>query len=222
MFREDPLTFQLRGIGSKLWLSIQDFWRLFSFSWLIPEHNEVSWHSPLNITSLFPCFTFPSPFSHAVPTLTLFILILILPSLLSPQSPHGPNCSSPFHQFVTPPPSSLRAAERHLYKLGQIPLNLCLTNVCWVFFSAWMLLLCTNWTSGVWSHLPEGLRWILCGRNAPHIAFIHTPEEDRALLSSGTNKTGPKGRAWCQVCLLLTDFIFQVDLHWKQVTNFSW
>lgn len=168
------MTFQLRGIGSKLWLGIQDFWRLFSFSWLIPEHNEVSWHSPLNITSLFPCFTFPSPFSHAVPTLTLFILILILPSLLSPQSPHGPNCSSPFHQFVTPlPPPCVLQKDTFISWVKF--LSICASQMyVGFFFSGWMLLLCTNWTSGVWSHLPEGLRWILCGRNAPHIAFIHT------------------------------------------------
>lgn len=45
-------------------------------------------------------------------------------------------------------------------------------------FTRWMFLQCADWTSHVWSLLPAGFRWILCGGNAPHIACSLTPEKE--------------------------------------------
>lgn len=53
-------------------------------------------------------------------------------------------------------------------------------------FTRWMFLLCADWTSHVWSHLPAGFRWILHGGNASHIASCPlTPEKEGFIEISG-------------------------------------
>lgn len=53
-------------------------------------------------------------------------------------------------------------------------------------FTRWMFLLCADWTSHVWSHLPAGFRWILCGGSAPHIASCPLiPEKESFIEISG-------------------------------------
>lgn len=148
----------------------------------LSDHLIVPSQSHLHLT------TFSAPSSS--PLVPIFLTFLIPTSLVSPGPPplqpsSGSNSSSR-------PPSLL--SERHLYTEGQIPLNLCLTNLC--FLSPGECFCCVQTERAVFE--------VTCQQGLGGSCMVEMPHTSHRVLSHLRKRVLLKYQDTCQVCLLLS------------------
>lgn len=141
----------------------------------LSDHLVVPSQSHLHLT------TFTAPSSSTLVPIFLTFLIQIPTSLVSRDPPSSPAL---FWLQLFLPPSSPPLWKTPLYWGSNSSQFVPHKPV--FSFTRWMFLLCADWTSHVWSHLPAGFRWILHGGNASHIASCPlTPEKEGFIEISG-------------------------------------
>lgn len=150
----------------------------------LSDHLVVPSQSSLHLT------TFSAPSSSTLVPIFLTFLIQIPTSLVSPNPPplqpsSGSNSSS------HPPPL---LSERHLYTEGQIPLNLCLTNLC--FLSPGECFCCVQTERAMFE--------VTCQQGLGGSCMVEMPHTSHRVLSHLRKRVLLKYQDTCQVCLLLS------------------